>query len=76
WTGFDTNHSPTAKSTELDPPLPRPPFSEYTPTIMRTLTENQDLFKFVTPINIDVFESLLARYPNQPFVRSVLDGLQ
>ncbi|KAJ7841439.1 hypothetical protein B0H13DRAFT_1506548, partial [Mycena leptocephala] len=53
-----------------------PPFSEYTPTIMRTLTENQDLFKLVTPINIDVFESLLTRYPNQPFVRSVLDGLQ
>jgi hypothetical protein len=43
---------------------------------MRTLTENKHLFKLVTPINIDVFQSLLTRHPNQPFVRSVVDGLR
>jgi hypothetical protein len=76
WTGFDDEYSPTAVSTEFDPPLPRPPLSEYTPAAMKTLTENQHLFKLITPINIDVFESLLARHPNQPFVRSVVTGLR
>jgi hypothetical protein len=56
--------------------LPRPPLSEYTPTVMRTLTENQHLFTLITPVNIVVFESLLIRHPNQPFVRSVVDGLR
>jgi hypothetical protein len=77
WSGnFDDDYSPTAVSTEFDPALPRPPSSEYTPAVMKTLQENQHLFKLVTPINIDVFESLLADHPNQPFVSSVVTGLR
>ncbi|KAF7371784.1 hypothetical protein MVEN_00035000 [Mycena venus] len=38
WTGgFDDDYSPTAVSTEFDPPLPRPLLSEYTPAVMKTL---------------------------------------
>ncbi|KAJ7848530.1 hypothetical protein B0H13DRAFT_1513949, partial [Mycena leptocephala] len=73
--GFEDDYSPTAVSTEFDPPLPRPPSSEYTLAAMKTLKESPHLFKLVTPINITVFDSLLAHHPNRPFVRSTLRGL-
>ncbi|KAJ7040083.1 hypothetical protein C8F04DRAFT_948817, partial [Mycena alexandri] len=76
WTGSDTHHSPTAKATEVDPPLPRPPLSEYTPTALKTIGENEHLFKIISPIDADTFESLLTDHPNQPFVQSVLAGLR
>ncbi|KAJ7044839.1 hypothetical protein C8F04DRAFT_1207029 [Mycena alexandri] len=63
-------------STEFDPALPRPPLSEYTPIVMKTLRENQHLFKIVSPVNVEVFESLLVDHPNQPFVRSIIVGLR
>jgi cephalosporin hydroxylase len=43
---------------------------------MRTIRDNPSLFLVSTPIKIDVFESLLADHPNQPFVRSVCTGLR
>ncbi|KAJ7934530.1 hypothetical protein B0H13DRAFT_2488363 [Mycena leptocephala] len=77
WSGsLDDNYSPTSLSTELDAPLPRPPLSEYTPAVMKTLQENQHLFKLITPINVDVFASFLVLHPNQPFVQSVVTGLR
>ncbi|KAJ7488694.1 hypothetical protein B0H11DRAFT_2191872 [Mycena galericulata] len=61
WPGFDDDFSPTPVSTEFDPPLP----------------PSRHLFKFVTPINIDAFESLLTHWhPNRPFVSSVITGLR
>ncbi|KAJ7029524.1 hypothetical protein C8F04DRAFT_962734, partial [Mycena alexandri] len=56
-------------------PLPRPPQSEYTPAALKTLAEHPHLFRIVSPIDVNVFESLLADHPNQPFVRSVVAGL-
>jgi len=67
----------TADWTETAQPLPRPPLEELqNKVVAKTIRENPDLFKIVTPINIDVFESYLLDYPNQPFVRSVCQGLR
>ncbi|RDX43240.1 hypothetical protein OH76DRAFT_1361410 [Lentinus brumalis] len=58
-------------------PLPDVPASiRNDPVINSTLRARPDLFEIVTPINVDVFESLLCDHPNQPFVRSVLRGLR
>ncbi|KAJ7029248.1 hypothetical protein C8F04DRAFT_893851, partial [Mycena alexandri] len=57
-------------------PLPRPPQSEYTPVALKTLSDHSHLFRIVSPIDVDTFESLLVHHPNQPFVRSVVVGLR
>jgi hypothetical protein len=43
---------------------------------MNTIAENQNLFKIVTPINVDHLESLLLDHPNRSFIDSVLVGLR
>ncbi|KAJ7024415.1 hypothetical protein C8F04DRAFT_895723, partial [Mycena alexandri] len=52
------------------------PQSEYTPVALKTLADHADLFRIVSPVDVDVFESLLVEHPNQPFVRSVVVGLR
>lgn len=42
---------------------------------MKTIRENPDLFKIITPINVDQFEELLKSHPNRPFVESICRGL-
>jgi len=67
----------TADWTETARPLPRPPLEELQDEVTaKTIRENPDLFKIVTPINVDIFESYLSDHPNQPFVRSVCQGLR
>lgn len=54
-----------------------PPTSEFNnPVVAKTIQENPHLFKIVTPIKVDVFESYLTSHPNQPFVQSVCKGLK
>lgn len=72
----DSSTSPTALSSETDRPLPRPPPSEYTLPVIKTIVQNRHLFKIITPINIEKFESLLTTHPNQLFVKSVIQGLR
>ena len=43
--------------------------------LTKTLCEHSHLFKIVTPIHVDVFESYLSTHPNQAFVKSVCKGL-
>ena len=43
--------------------------------LTKTLREHSHLFKIVTPIRVDVFESYLSTHPNQAFVKSVCKGL-
>jgi hypothetical protein len=43
---------------------------------MNTIRENPHLFPIVCRINVDRFQSLLISHPNQPFVKSVCDGLR
>jgi len=73
------HQSPTtiADWSERALPLPRPPCAEFENTnAIKTLAAHPDLFKVVTPINIDHFELLLSDHPNRPFVASVLEGLR
>jgi hypothetical protein len=42
---------------------------------LKTITDNPSLFQVSTPINIDVFQSLLKHHPNPDFVDSVCVGL-
>ncbi|PPR03806.1 hypothetical protein CVT26_000980, partial [Gymnopilus dilepis] len=58
-------------------PLPRPPLSEVeNPIVSQTIADHPELFKIVTPIDVDRFEHLLTDHPNQPFVKSVCAGLR
>lgn len=75
WNDDAISTSPTALSSETDDPLPRPPASEFTSPVVKTIVQNRHLFRIVTPIRVEAFESLLVTHPNQPFVKSVVHGL-
>jgi hypothetical protein len=40
------------------------------------IDNNPELFKIVTPINVDLFESYLINHPNRAYVNSVCRGLR
>lgn len=42
----------------------------------KTLAEHPDLFKIITPINVNLFQQLVTSHPNQPFVVSVIKSLK
>ena len=69
--------SRTALWTETAAPLPRPPPEEFgNQEATETIVNNPDLFKIISPIDVDHFQSLLVNHPNQPFVDSVCVGLR
>jgi hypothetical protein len=58
-------------------PLEGPPQSALDDEVVtKTLKENPHLFKIVTPVRVDVFETYLSTHPNQAFVKSVCRGLR
>ena len=77
WDQSSTLSPTTAEWSETARPLPRPPISETTnPFATQTIADHPDLFQVLTPIKVDVFESLLKDHPNPPFVQSVCAGLR
>jgi len=67
----------SAEWTHTAKPLPRPPSIQLMhPVIGRTVSEHLNLFKIISLIKIDHFKNLLDDHPNQPFVKSVRDGLK
>ena len=67
----------TAEWTETAKPLPRPPPVQLMhPVVGETVSKHPDLFKIVSPVNIERFRDLLSDHPNQPFVKSVCEGLK
>ena len=74
----DSEFTPnTADWTLTAKPLERPPQSALDDEpVSKTIRENPHLFKIITPVQIDVFESYLASHPNRNFVQSVCDGLR
>ena len=74
----DSDFSPnTADWTLIARPLEGPPQAALDDEVVtKTINENPDLFKIVTPVNVDVFEAYLESHPNQAFVKSVCNGLR
>jgi len=67
----------TAEWSETATPLPSTPASEIVnPVVAQTIRDHPELFKIVTPIKVEIFESYLATHPNRPFVASVCRGLR
>jgi hypothetical protein len=66
-----------ALATETAQPLPSPPQpSLLNAEARRTIESHPNLFKIVTRINVDVFESYLRNHPNRAYVASVCRGLR
>jgi hypothetical protein len=66
-----------ALATEIADPLPPPPpRSESNVSAYTTIDNHPELFKTVTPINVDLFERYLINHPNQAYVNSVCRGLR
>src|SRR5882724_13553617 len=83
WTqGFLWSHGaplrmPSATSTETAPPLASVPTSELNNIMANaTINAHPELFKIVTPINVDKFESLLVQHPNCLLVNSICQLLR
>lgn len=66
-----------AEWTHTAHPLPSlPAYELQNEPACKTVLERPDLFVIVTPIKVEVLESLLNSHPNRPFVESVLNGLR
>jgi hypothetical protein len=77
WEKGSSLSSTTAEWSETADPLPRPPELEVSnPVYRKTIADNPNLFLVSTPINVDVFETLLKDHPNPAFVKSVCTGLR
>jgi hypothetical protein len=77
WETHEISESPSAQATETAPPVPGPPENELHNEIgLRTIHEHSDLFKIVTPVDVDLFESLLKHHPNRPLIDSVCQGFR
>ena len=62
--------------TKIAKPLPMVPPSEFDNIeAVKTIGDNPDLFKIITPVNVDRFGKLLELHPNHPFVKLVCKGL-
>ncbi|KAF8591611.1 hypothetical protein K439DRAFT_1644223 [Ramaria rubella] len=77
WEDHEVGESPSALATESAPPVPHPPENElHNELALKTIDDHRNLFKIVTPINVNLLEHLLSSHPNQPFVLSVCQGLR
>ena len=57
--------------------LPRPPLDEWeNESVLKTLKDRSNLFEIVSPVNVEALRKLTRAHPNQPFVESVLSGLE
>ncbi|KAG2749423.1 hypothetical protein P692DRAFT_20731927 [Suillus brevipes Sb2] len=76
WSPTDLSFSPTARSSEYAEPVPTAPSYLADSDAAHTVANHPELFKIITPINVDRFQDLLADHPNQPFVQSVCRALR
>jgi hypothetical protein len=67
----------TSDWTETAKPLSCPPPEEFENVLVQqTIHDNPNLFKIVTPIYVNIFESYLVSHPNSQFVSLVCQGLR
>lgn len=77
WIKGVTGRSRAVAYTLVDDPLPRPPAKEYeNKHTLKTIHENLDLFQVPHFVDVNKFEKMLVDHPNQPLVRSVVQGLR
>jgi len=77
WPDEQPSSIPSALATEYMLPVPSPPVNELSNfPVIRTIQQHPHLFKIITPINVDLFESYLLQHPNCSFVWSVCHGLR
>ncbi|CAA7267701.1 unnamed protein product [Cyclocybe aegerita] len=77
WRESDTPRTVSAYSTLTAAPLPSPPRNELQNKVARkTISQNPDLFKVVSPIKVDIFKEYVKDHPNQSFVQSVARALK
>ncbi|KAJ7199107.1 hypothetical protein B0H12DRAFT_1081429 [Mycena haematopus] len=77
WSTGKRRISRTALGTETDPPFPGVPLEVFNnKALLNTVIQNPRLFKVSTPIQVDLFERLLASHPNQPLAASFCKGLR
>ncbi|KAI0819140.1 hypothetical protein BC628DRAFT_1342399 [Trametes gibbosa] len=77
---WDDGTPPTKCFAEVSlthPPVPDVPRTvREDPVVISTLKTRPDLFKIVTPVNVERFEEYLSDHPNQEFVKSVVRSLR
>jgi hypothetical protein len=77
WSPTDATFSPTMCSSEYAPAVPTPPPHECVGSdAAQTVAARPELFRIVTPIDVDHFELLLEDHPNPAFVASVCRALR
>ena len=77
WVCNGSSHTPSASFTEIVEPLPNMPTSELHNPIPSTIASHPQLFKIITPVNVDQFKQLLSSHPNQLLVPSfVVDSVK
>jgi hypothetical protein len=77
WEMHEIGESLSAQATETAPPVPGPPENKLHNEIgLHTICEHSHLFKIVTPVDVDLFESLLKHHPNHPLIDFVCWGFR
>ncbi|KAF8585603.1 hypothetical protein K439DRAFT_1615876 [Ramaria rubella] len=77
WSANTASPTPSASATETAQPLPGVPEDMLRSVpINQTINAHPNLFKIVTPINVEKYESLLNSHPNRSLVQSVCCGLR
>jgi hypothetical protein len=77
WSDKDEPRLTLAKTTEVASPVPDLPQNERcNVAAIHTIASHPELFKIVTPIKVNVFESKLRNHPNRAFVQSVCRSLR
>lgn len=77
WHVGEQSRNPSVEYTLIADPLPSPPDSVFRDLdVGDTLLCRPDLFRIVTPINVERFEWYLRPHPNRAFVESVIRGLR
>ena len=75
WDEALMHHMTLMQFTEIAHPLLSPPDDKLNnQVVLGTIAHNPHLFKLVTPINVNLFESFLTTHPNWPFVSPVCCG--
>ncbi|KAF5361122.1 hypothetical protein D9758_009074 [Tetrapyrgos nigripes] len=69
--------SPSVIFSETATPLPSVPDKLlHNPEVLAALSSQKDFIQVTTPYNVDRLRNLLSLHPNQPFIESVLKGLE